>query len=52
MARHFAPLLQKGSGGFGAPNPGPIKFFLALFSLVILLLRPTLYVVCAYIEVF
>lgn len=22
MARHFAPLLQKGSGAFGAPNPG------------------------------
>ena len=22
MARHFVPLLQKGSGAFGAPNPG------------------------------
>ena len=22
MARHFAPLLQKGSGTFGASNPG------------------------------
>ena len=22
MARHFVPMLQKGSGAFGAPNPG------------------------------